>query len=56
MGDRQDPDDWRAVLLHGDQREHQAGPVLVSFLAAFAVLPRPEVGVTEDVADLDFSR
>lgn len=44
------------VLERGDQRQHQAGPVLVALLAAFEVLPVPEIRIAEDVADLDLSR
>lgn len=56
MADRQDAHDRRAVLERGDQRQHEARPVLVTLFAAFEMLPVPEIGIAEDVADLDFSR
>lgn len=56
MADRQDAHDRRAVLERGDERQHEARPVLVTLFAAFEMLPVPEIGIAEDVADLDFSR
>lgn len=56
MADRQDAHDRRAVLERGDERQHEARPVLVTLFAAFEMLPVPEIGIAENVADLDFSR
>lgn len=55
MGDRPHAHE-RAVLKRRDQRQHKAGTILVALFAAFEVLPVPEIGIAEDVADLDFSR
>lgn len=56
VGDRQHPHQRRAVLERGDQRQHQTGSILVALFAAFEMLPVPEIGIAEDVTDLDFSR
>ena len=55
MGDRPHAH-WRAVLERRDQRQRQAGPILVALFATFEMLPVAEIGIAEDVADLDFSR
>lgn len=42
MGDRPHPH-GRAGLERGDERQHQARPVLVALFAAFEILPVPEI-------------
>ena len=52
MGDRQDTNRRCPIFEQRNNRQHKSRTILVPLLSSFQMLPVPEIGITEDPADL----
>ena len=56
MRDRQNPHGRRSIFQGCSDRQHECRAILVTLLPAFEMLPMPKIRISEEPADLWFSR